>query len=76
MREILTILNDYRNGTPEVRLNLFLFHRDLRHEFNEIENEESAALNVDKKGFSPFPRNKKRSISPIRIFNNKYQSAG
>ena len=44
MRDILTILNNYRNGTPEVRLNLFLFHRDLRREFSEIENHENSTL--------------------------------
>lgn len=51
MRGILTILNDYRNGTPEVRLNLFLFYRDLRQEFGEIEKEESFFINGTGKQF-------------------------
>ena len=68
MRDILTILNDYKNGTPEVRLNLFLFHRDLRREFTEIENEESTSLSGKKRGFCHLQKNKTKGAFPFRIF--------
>ncbi len=76
MRDILTILNDYRNGTPEVRLNLFLFHRDLRREFSEIENDEISIFNGEKRGFRLFRKNEKRLSFPFRILKKRFQPAG
>jgi hypothetical protein len=76
MRDILMILNDYRKGTPEVRLNLFLFHRDLRREFSEIENDENSSLNGDNRGFNLFKKNKKRVTFSFRILKKKYQPTG
>ena len=75
MRDILTILNNYRNGTPEVRLNLFLFHRDLRCEFTEIENDESASINGNKPIFELL-RKHKRVTNPFRALKKRYQPAG
>jgi len=76
MRNILTILDDYRKGTPEVRLNLFLFHRDLRFEFNEIENKETAAINGNKPIFEFLRRHKKRVPSPFSVLKKRYQPVG
>ncbi len=76
MRDILTILNNYRKGTPEVRLNLFLFHRDLRREFSEFENDEDSTFNGDKRGFSLFLKNNKRVPFSFRILKKRYQPAG
>ena len=76
MRDILTILNNYRDGTPEVRLNLFLFHRDLRREFSEIENHENSTFNGDKRGFSLIRKNEKILSFPFRIFKKRFQPAG
>ena len=76
MRDIETILNDYGNGTFEVRLNLFLFHRELRREFSEIEKEESASINRNISGFSLFSKNKKRVNFPFGILKKRYQPAG
>jgi hypothetical protein len=76
MRNTLMILNDYRNGTPEARLNLFLFHRDLRREFNEIEEVECTSLNVKKRGDSPVLRKKTTITSLFGMFKKKYQPAG
>jgi hypothetical protein len=75
MRDILMILNEYRHGTPEVRLNLFLFHRDLRREFSEIEKEESASLSRTKKRFCCFSNNKSKVTFPFGIFKKRYQPA-
>jgi len=76
MRDILTIIDNYRNGTPEVRLNLFLFHRDLRREFSEIENDENSTFNGDKREFSLFRKNEKRLSFPFRILKKRFQPAG
>ena len=63
MRDTETILSDYRKGSPEVRLNLFLFHRELRCAFNEIENDENASLNGIKGGLNNAFRTLLKSIS-------------
>ena len=76
MRDFKTILNDYRAGTPEVRLNLFLFHRDLRCAFNEIEKKESTPLHGNRQGFNHFFKNKKRATFPFVIFKKRVQPAG
>ena len=76
MRNILTILNDYRKGTAEVRLNLFLFHRDLRCEFIEIENDESASNNDNKPIFELSRKHKKRVTNPFRALKKRHQPAG
>jgi len=75
MRNIVTILNDYRKGTPEVRLNLFLFHRDLRCEFIEIENEEAAYINGNKSIFELIRRHT-RVTNPFKASKKRYQPAG
>ena len=75
MKNIFTILNDYRKGTPEVRLNLCLFHRDLRREFIEIENDESASINGSKPIFELL-RKHKRVTNPLRAFKKRFQPAG
>jgi hypothetical protein len=54
MRDVKTILNDYWKGTPEVRLNLFLFHRELRCAFNAIEKNEEAMPNRIRRITQPF----------------------
>ena len=54
MRDVKTILNDYRQGTPELRLNLFLFHRELRCAFNAIEKNEETMPNRMKRITLPF----------------------
>ena len=64
MREVKTILNDYRKGTPEVRLNLFLFHRELRCAFNAIEKNEQVS-----------PDDRKSTNFPFVIFKKRYQPA-
>ena len=76
MRDILTIIDNYRNGTPEVRLNLFLFHRDLRHEFSEIENDGNSSPCGHKSGFNLFRKNEKRLSFPFRILKKRFQPAG
>ena len=77
MREIETILNDYRKGSLKVRLNLFLFHRELRCEFTEIENDENASLNGDKKKFNkPFRKNRKSLMFPFGILKKRGRPAG
>lgn len=37
--DIERVLEDYRNGDEGRRVSLFLAHRDLRDEFNRIEQE-------------------------------------
>ena len=76
MRDIETLLNDYRKGTFEVRLNLFLFHRELRREFSEIEKDEDPSLNGHKSGFNLSRKNKKRLNFPFGILKKRYQPAG
>jgi len=75
MRNILTILDDYRKGTPEVRMNLFLFHRDLRCEFTEIENDERASMNCNKPIFELLLKHKKVT-NPFRALKKRFQPAG
>jgi len=40
--EIEQILNDYRNGDDDKRLCLFLTYRELRDEFNRVDQENAA----------------------------------
>jgi hypothetical protein len=68
MRDIKTILDDYRKGTPDVRLNLFLFHRELRCTFNTIEKNENAIRNRKRIELNFFKKHKKRmpfSFGPL-----------
>jgi len=76
MRDIETLLNDYREGTFEVRLNLFLFHRELRREFSEIENDENGSLNGNTRIFNLSRKNKNRLIFPLGFLKNRYRPAG
>ena len=62
MRDTKTILNDYRKGTPEERLNLFLFHRELRCAFDALEKEEHAPLERKKRINFPFVLSKNRYL--------------
>jgi hypothetical protein len=39
MKETQELLNNYREGNENLRLHLYLDHRDLRPEFMEIERE-------------------------------------
>ena len=76
MRDLEAILNDYQNGTFEVRLNLFLFHRDLRCAFNKIEKKETKSLTGNRKSYGPSFKNKKRLTFPFVIFKKRYLPAG
>ena len=44
MRDIESILEDYRQGDFRKRLNLYLFYRAFRREFSEIEKYEEASM--------------------------------
>lgn len=43
MRDIESIMEDYRQGDSRKRLNLYLFYRELRLEFSEMEKYEEAS---------------------------------
>ena len=76
MRDIEGVLRDYRHGNFEVRLNLFLFHRRLRSEFNEIEKEESPSINGDKRRYGLYLKSKQRPLFPFGIVKKRDQPSG
>ncbi|HWR72540.1 MAG TPA: hypothetical protein VN604_05190 [Nitrospirota bacterium] len=53
------ILDDYRCGDESKRLSLFLAYRDLREQFNRIEDESSP----DDFGHIRFPWNRERRLA-------------
>ena len=41
------ILDEFKDGTAEERLGLYLHHRNLRSELDQIEDEENASVKTD-----------------------------
>ena len=41
------VLNDFKNGNHQQRLDLYMDHRDLRSDFDQIEDEESASMKTE-----------------------------
>lgn len=58
MRDIKTILEDYRQGDFRKRLNLYLFYRYFRREFSEMEKYEEASIKTKVLGANLDHKNK------------------
>jgi hypothetical protein len=44
------ILDEFKDGTAEERLDLYLHHRNFRSELDQIEDEENASVNTELTG--------------------------
>jgi hypothetical protein len=44
MREVDHILEEYRQGDTQTRMNLYLFYREVRQEFTDIEKIEEGLM--------------------------------
>lgn len=42
------VLNDFKNGNHQQRLDLYMSHRNLRSDFDQIEDEEPASMKTEK----------------------------
>jgi hypothetical protein len=56
MRDIKAILEDYRQGDLGKRLHLYLFYRDFRREFRDIEKDEEAFIKTKVVGTNLLPK--------------------
>jgi len=41
------VLNDFKDGNHQQRLDLYMCHRNLRSDFDQIEDEESASMKTE-----------------------------
>ena len=41
------VLNDFKDGNYQQRLDLYMCHRNLRSDFDQIEDEESASMKTE-----------------------------
>lgn len=41
------VLDDFKNGSHQQRLDLYMSHRNLRSDFDQIEDEESASMKTE-----------------------------
>ena len=44
MRKVDHILEEYRHGDTQTRMNLYLFYREVRQEFTDIEKIEEGSM--------------------------------
>ena len=47
MNYLNNVLDDFKDGTDGERLDLYLHHRNLRSELDQIEDEENASVNTE-----------------------------
>ena len=55
------IFDEFKDGTDEERLDLYLLHRNLRSELDQIEDEENTSVKAEKTDFAQV------EIKPSRV---------